>query len=65
MRHLIINFTPFFKGDETLLLIAVAACLLGYGEVGLWLQSKAKQEGSGVFMEENPYRWWIKVHHDY
>ncbi|KIJ32442.1 hypothetical protein M422DRAFT_76537 [Sphaerobolus stellatus SS14] len=28
------------RGDETILLVAVAACLLGYGEVGLWLKLK-------------------------
>ncbi|KAF8507992.1 Ribokinase-like protein [Gautieria morchelliformis] len=47
------------RGDELLLQIAVAACLFGYGEVGLWLQKEAKREGSGIILEGNPYRQWI------
>ena len=46
-----------------MLLIAVAACLLGYGEVGLWLQSEAKREGSGVILDGNQYRRWMEVCH--
>ncbi|KAH9972904.1 Ribokinase-like protein [Russula compacta] len=37
-----------------------AACLLGYGEVGLWLQREAKQPRSRVEIENNPYRKWIE-----
>ncbi|KAF7314982.1 hypothetical protein MIND_00012300 [Mycena indigotica] len=48
------------QGDTTQLLISVLACLLGYGEVGLWLQSEANRKGSGVFLEGNPYRQWIE-----
>lgn len=35
------------------------ACLLGYGEVGLWLQKESKYENSWVIMEGNPYKLWI------
>lgn len=44
------------KGDALSLLMALAACLLGYGEVGLWLKSEVQWEGSGVFTEGNVYR---------
>ncbi|KAF7298385.1 hypothetical protein MKEN_01363200 [Mycena kentingensis (nom. inval.)] len=42
------------QGDTTKLLIVVLACLLGYGEVGLWLTN-----GAGS-LEGNPYRQWIE-----
>ncbi|KAJ3768585.1 Ribokinase-like protein [Lentinula raphanica] len=57
------------RGDTTLLLIALLACLLGYGEVGLWLKKNVKKnEKSGdgangwVIMDENdnPYVQWIE-----
>ncbi|KAJ7063713.1 Phosphomethylpyrimidine kinase-domain-containing protein [Mycena amicta] len=48
------------QGDTTKLLISVLACLLGYGEVGLWLKSEAAREGSGIVLEDNPYRRWIE-----
>lgn len=41
------------------LLMALLACLLGYGEVGLWLKKETAQEGSWVVYENNPYRQWI------
>jgi hydroxymethylpyrimidine/phosphomethylpyrimidine kinase / thiaminase len=42
-------------------MMALAACLIGYGEVGLWLQREArKQPQSWVKMENNPYRKWIE-----
>ncbi|KAJ6457085.1 Phosphomethylpyrimidine kinase-domain-containing protein [Mycena vitilis] len=47
------------QGDTTKLLMALLACLLGYGEVGLWLQRAAARAGSGVVLEGNPYRRWI------
>ncbi|KAJ3757785.1 Ribokinase-like protein [Lentinula raphanica] len=53
------------RGDTTLLLIALLACLLGYGEVGLWLK-KNKSGDAGergwVIMDEtdNPYVQWIE-----
>jgi hydroxymethylpyrimidine/phosphomethylpyrimidine kinase len=40
--------------------MALAACLLGYGEVGLWLQREAKRLESGVRIEGNPYKTWIE-----
>ena len=40
--------------------MALAACLLGYGEVGLWLMREAKQPRSSVRIEYNPYRTWIE-----
>ena len=51
-----------FQGDTVKLNMALAACLLGYGEVGLWLVSESKRPGSWVIMDEslNPYVLWIK-----
>ena len=49
-----------YEGDGASLLMALAACLLGYGEVGLWLQREAKQPQSRVQIENNPYRRWIE-----
>ena len=48
------------EGDAASLLMALAACLLGYGEVGLWLQSEAKRPRSGIKIEDNPYKRWIE-----
>ncbi|KDQ18677.1 hypothetical protein BOTBODRAFT_52624 [Botryobasidium botryosum FD-172 SS1] len=50
------------RGDELSLLVALAACLLGYGEVGLWLKTEAAREGSDVFLEGNPYIKWIETY---
>jgi hydroxymethylpyrimidine/phosphomethylpyrimidine kinase len=44
------------------LLMALIACLLGYGEVGLWLRSEASQEESWVILDGNPYKQWIDVY---
>jgi hydroxymethylpyrimidine/phosphomethylpyrimidine kinase / thiaminase len=41
-------------------LIALLACLLGYGEVGLWLKKEAEHHGSGILLEGNKYRRWIE-----
>lgn len=46
-------------GDSTKLLMALLACLLGYGEVGLWLKKEAAKEGSWVVYENNPYKQWM------
>src|ERR1700678_1241654 len=46
-------------GDTTKLIMALMDCLLGYGEVGLWLQKESKNENSWVVMEGNPYELWI------
>jgi hydroxymethylpyrimidine/phosphomethylpyrimidine kinase / thiaminase len=38
--------------------VALLACLLGYGEVGLWLTSE--ENSSWVIKgDENPYERWI------
>lgn len=47
------------QGDSTKLLVALLACLLGYGEIGLWLKREATKEGSWVITESNPYEQWI------
>lgn len=39
--------------------MALLACLLGYGEVGLWLKREATKKGSWVVREDNPYKLWI------
>ena len=39
--------------------MAVAACLIGYGEVGLWLKREAARENSWVKLDGNPYQKWI------
>jgi hypothetical protein len=44
------------KGDDLSLIVALAACLLGYGEVGLWLVSESQRMGSEIILEGNPYR---------
>jgi len=40
------------------LYVAIAACLIGYGEVGLWLQ-KQVEIGEAV-MEGNIYKRWME-----
>lgn len=46
------------QGDVLDLYVAIAACLVGYGEVGLWLQKQVKL-GEAV-MEGNIYRRWME-----
>lgn len=46
-------------GDSTKLLMALLACLLGYGEVGLWLKKQASLPNSWVQIEGNRYKKWI------
>ena len=48
------------RGDASLLLMALAACLLGYGEVGLWLKRQAALPNSWVQLDGNPYLKWIE-----
>ena len=48
------------RGDASLLLMALAACLLGYGEVGLWLKRQATLPNSWVQLDGNPYLKWIE-----
>ncbi|KAL1413556.1 trifunctional hydroxymethylpyrimidine kinase/phosphomethylpyrimidine kinase/thiaminase [Vanrija albida] len=45
------------QGDVLDLYVAVASCLIGYGEVGLWLQRRL-QTGQAT-LEGNPYARWI------
>jgi len=47
------------QGDTMKLLIALLACLLGYGEVGLWLESEARKPDSWVVVDGNPYKRWL------
>ena len=46
------------QGDILELYVAIASCLIGYGEVGLWLQ-KQVERGEGK-MEGNLYKRWMK-----
>jgi len=59
------------RGDVAMLLMAPLSCLLGYGEVGLWLKKNAKMQSSTpgtndsdgwVVLEGNPYREWIEIY---
>ncbi|KAI0344983.1 hypothetical protein BDW22DRAFT_1390253 [Trametopsis cervina] len=47
------------QGDATKLTMAAAACLLGYGEVGLWLKKQAQRPGTWVVTDGNPYAQWM------
>jgi len=40
--------------------MALMACLLGYGEVGLWLKKESRMPNSWVVLEGNPYKHWIE-----
>jgi hypothetical protein len=40
--------------------MALLACLLGYGEVGLWLKKQAASPNSKVTLAGNPYLHWIE-----
>lgn len=55
------NLTHFCDtlGDASKLLMALAACLLGYGEVGLWIKKEASKPKTRVVLEGNPYIHWI------
>ncbi|KAJ8494986.1 hypothetical protein ONZ51_g1948 [Trametes cubensis] len=48
------------QGDSAKLIMALAACLLGYGEVGLWLKKEAAKPNSWVKLEGNAYLRWIE-----
>ncbi|KAF9009599.1 Phosphomethylpyrimidine kinase-domain-containing protein [Cyathus striatus] len=48
------------EGDSTKLLVALLACLLGYGEVGLWLKRQAAEKDSWVKIDGNPYVQWME-----
>ncbi|KAF9023385.1 hypothetical protein BDP27DRAFT_1548622, partial [Rhodocollybia butyracea] len=47
------------RGDTTMLLVALLSCLLGYGEVGLWLKKNVRDD-CWVILEGNPYLQWIE-----
>ena len=47
-------------GDSSKLIMALAACLLGYGEVGLWLKKEAAKPDSWVKLAGNAYLKWIE-----
>lgn len=53
-------FIRDFAGDQAKLIMALMACLLGYGEVGLWLKKEASKPNSWVVMDGNPYKKWIE-----
>lgn len=46
------------QGDILELYVAIASCLIGYGEVGLWLQKQV--EGGKAKMEGNLYKRWME-----
>lgn len=48
------------QGDVTELLVAVFSCLLGYGEVGLYLKRKLDDGSGDVVLEGNRYKRWIE-----
>ncbi|PPR02191.1 hypothetical protein CVT26_012131 [Gymnopilus dilepis] len=48
------------QGDAGNLVMALMACLLGYGEVGLWLKKESRRDESWVVLEGNPYLKWIE-----
>ncbi|KAF8313851.1 hypothetical protein DL93DRAFT_2137347 [Clavulina sp. PMI_390] len=48
------------KGDALALLVALCACLLGYGEVGLWLKQQSDRNESPIHLAGNPYRKWME-----
>ncbi|KAI0823863.1 Phosphomethylpyrimidine kinase-domain-containing protein [Trametes gibbosa] len=48
------------QGDSAKLIMALAACLLGYGEVGLWLKKEAAKPNSWVTLQGNVYLKWIE-----
>ena len=53
-----------FRGDSAKLNMALAACLIGYGEAGQRLVDESNRPGSWVIIDEssNPYVPWIKEH---
>lgn len=48
------------QGDVTELLVAVFSCLLGYGEVGLYLKRKLEDGSGEVVLEGNRYKRWLQ-----
>ena len=56
----VVVYVHMCEGDAASLHMALAACLLGYGEVGLWLQREARRPESWVKIDGNPYKTWIE-----
>lgn len=52
-------FEQLCTGDTTKLLMALLACLLGYGEVGLWLKKEAALLNTWVVTDGNIYKKWM------
>jgi hydroxymethylpyrimidine/phosphomethylpyrimidine kinase len=48
------------KGNATSLFMALAACLIGYGQVGRWLHEELIKPFHWGKLEHNPYRRWIE-----
>lgn len=48
------------RGDVLELVVAVLSCLVGYGEVGLYLRRKIAEGSEGFILEGNRYRRWIE-----
>ncbi|KAF8872670.1 Phosphomethylpyrimidine kinase-domain-containing protein [Gymnopilus junonius] len=48
------------QGDANKLTMALMACLLGYGEVGLWLVKESRLPGTWVVQQDNPYWYWAQ-----
>ncbi|KAJ7584861.1 Phosphomethylpyrimidine kinase-domain-containing protein [Mycena floridula] len=48
------------QGDQAKLLMALLACLLGYGEVGLWLKKESSGTDSWVKTKGNAYAQWME-----
>lgn len=40
--------------------MAAAACLIGYGEVGLWFKKEKTKPDPWVVVEGNPYAQWFE-----
>ena len=47
-------------GDALSLTVAFMACLIGYGEVGIWVKKQALLSESRFYVEGNSYRKWIE-----
>ena len=48
------------RGDNLELVVAVLSCLVGYGEVGLYLKRKVDEGAEGFVLEGNRYKRWME-----
>jgi len=48
------------RGDNLELVVAVLSCLVGYGEVGLYLKRKVDEGAEGFVLEGNRYKRWMQ-----